>query len=196
MSNEIYKLREDPENWLNLLTLTDAKFIFKQAEKRFNNSLERATKIFDRFYGLLTIISGVFIALVTYLITNSRFLNLKDAVFVTALIATGYFFGLGIKVYQSIRPVAYELPGTAPGTFFNKVFFKINNNSDERSLPNETARVLKFYKVELINYQERIIYNEALNEKRWIEFNLCLLYLFFSPLFLGILFLILDKVIY
>ena len=196
MSNEIYKLREDPENWLNLLTLTDAKFIFKQAEKRFNNSLDRATKIFDRFYGLLTIISGVFIALVTYLITNSRSSNLRDTAFVTALIATAYFFVLGIKVYQSIRPVAYELPGTAPGTFFNKVFFKNNQNLDERILQTEGVRILKFYKVELINYQERIIYNEALNEKRWVEFNLCLLYLFFSPLFLGIIFLILDKIIY
>jgi hypothetical protein len=172
---------KEKQDWLNKLTLEDAKFIFEQAEKSFNYTIETAKGIYERSNGLLTLVSGVLIGLVAYAIGKWKDTPHLDSLLFTAIVGIFYFLIIGLMfVLQGLTPSEYLLPGTNPKIYFDKVFFHKGIADDDR--------ILSFYKVEIINYQERIEQNTKKNDYRWNIYVLCLRAIFFSPIVMSIAF--------
>jgi len=172
---------QEKQEWLNKLTLEDAKFIFEQAEKSFNYTIETAKGIYERSNGLLTLVSGVLIGLVAYAIGRWKDTPHLDSLLFTAIVGIFYFLIIGLMfVLQSLTPSEYLLPGTSPKIYFDKVFF-------HKGIADKD-RILSFYKVEIINFQERIEQNTKKNDYRWNVYVLCLRAIFFSPIVMGIAF--------
>ncbi|MGF7072303.1 hypothetical protein [Mucilaginibacter sp. 3215] len=172
---------QEKKEWLNKLTLEDAKFIFEQAEKSYNYTIETAKGIYERSNGLLTLVSGVLIGLVAYAIGKWKDTPHLDSLLFTAIVGIFYFLIVGLMfVLQGLTPSEYLLPGTNPKVYFDKAFFHKDIADDER--------ILRFYKVEIINYQERIEQNTKKNNYRWNIYVLCLRAIFFSPIVMGIAF--------
>ena len=78
---------QEKKEWLNKLTLEDAKFIFEQAEKSYNYTIETAKGIYERSNGLLTLVSGVLIGLVAYAIGKWKDIPHLDSLLFTAIVA-------------------------------------------------------------------------------------------------------------
>ncbi|WP_121809869.1 hypothetical protein [Mucilaginibacter kameinonensis] len=172
---------KEKKDWLNKLTLEDAKFIFDQAEKSYNYTMETAKGIYERSNGLLTLVSGVLIGLVAYAIGKWKDTPHLDTLLFTAIVGIFYFLILGlIFILESVTPSEYLLPGTNPEAYFNIGFFNDRLKDDDR--------LLAFYKVEIINFKERIEENTKKNDRRWKMYVLCLRAIFFSPIVMGIAF--------
>jgi hypothetical protein len=168
------------------LKLEDAKFIFEQAEKSFGDTSETSKKILDRSSSLLTLISSILIGLVAYSISKWEKTQCFDAILITAILAIVYFFLLGlIYIFPNIRPTEYILPGAQPKKYFVDALFNATP-------PTDGGRLLLLYMIGIKNLQQGITENKATNDKRWLLYKKSLNLIFYSPVIIILLYLIID----
>lgn len=166
------------------LQLEDAKFIFEQAEKSFDDSIETSKKILERSFSLLTLLSGVLIGLVAYSIDKWDKTHLIDDMMVTTIFAILYYLTIGLwLIFPNIRPTQYVLPGTQPKRYFNDQLFNAN--------PPQ-GRLALLYMIEIKNLQEGITENEKVNVRRWSLYKKALSLVFYSPVVFAITYLLIS----
>jgi len=176
-----------PPDYKAKLTLEDSKFIFEQASKAFDDTIETSKKILDRSTTLLTLISGVLIALVTYCVKKWDTAATFDSLLIAAILAVIYFFWVGVFfVFPNIKPNDYTLPGTQPKKYFVDKLFNVN--------PPSKGRILFLYIIEIKNLQQGITYNRTVNEKRWRYYKTSLNLVFISPIVITTIYLLTNLI--
>jgi hypothetical protein len=170
-----------PEDWKidlefkNKLKLDEAKFIFEEAEKAFNDSIETSAKILDRNSSLLQLVAGILVGLVAYSIGKLEKSSYLDSLLITAISGIIYFFCLGLFfIFPNIKPTEYILPGTQPKKLFVEAIF---------NTPDDT-RPLLLYMIKITNLQQAISFNREINDQRWKFYKRSLNFLFYSPIIL------------
>lgn len=165
--------------------MEDCRFIYEQADKAFADTIDTTQKILDRSTALLTIVSGLVAGLVAYSIDKWEKDHYRDAILTTAIIATIYYFLIGLFfIFPIIKPRKYILPGTQPRKLFVKSMF--GGNAPAK------GRILWLYLVEIKNLQKGIDINRNANDKRWELYKKTLSLLFYSPVFLCVIYFALD----
>jgi pilus assembly protein TadC len=168
------------------LTLEDSKFIFEQAEKSFNDTIETSKKILERSSTLLTLVSGLLVTLVAYSIKKWE-ANQFDNLLFTAIFTIVYFFILGVFfIFPNIKPKEYTLPGTQPKKYFVDELFNVT--------PPTAGRILLLYIIEIKNLQQGIEENRLINEKRWTYYKKSLNLIFLSPAIVIIIYIIINYI--
>ena len=164
--------------YLELIEEAEAKFIFDHAEKMLKDTLDTNTLIVTRLTTLTTVTTTLLITLFGFSI--GRFdTNKTDALFITAVTGIIYLFAIAIMLFLNIRPSAYYSTGAEPKDFFNRVL--INKK-------NADYRMISFYVNEIHEYQKRILYNKAINNKRWHLYKVSLILLVLTPIFLSLVY--------
>jgi len=166
----------------------EAKFIFEQAEKSFIDTIETSKKIFERSSALITLLSGIIIGLIAYSIGKlEKNNNIIDSTLVASIAGALYYFSVGlIFVFPNIKPTEYILPGTKPEKYFNDTLFNAN--------PPQ-GRLTLLYLVEIKNIQDGIDENSEINDKRWKRYRTSLSWIFYSPIVIGIIYILADLVL-
>jgi len=168
------------------ITIDEAKFIFSQAEKSFNDTIETSKKIFDRSSSVLTLVSGIIVGLVAYGIGRYEKNEHFDELLLTSIIATIYYLAIGyLFVFPNIKPKEYNLPGTQPKRYFNDEFFNANPPQGREVLP---------YLIEIKNLQDGIDENVDVNKKRWASYKKSLNWIFYSPIVIAVVYLIVKLI--
>ncbi|ASU33602.1 hypothetical protein [Mucilaginibacter xinganensis] len=176
-----------PENWKidvgfkNKLQPEEAKFIFEEAEKAFNDAIETSAKILDRNSSLLQLVAGILVGLVAYAIGKWEKSGYLDSLLITAVSGIVYFFCLGLFfIFPNIKPTEYILPGTQPKKLFIEPIFDTP----------DASRCLLLYMIKITNLQEAITFNREINNRRWKFYRRSLNFLFYSPIILIIIYLL------
>ncbi len=171
------------DEYLEKLSIEEAKFIFDHAEKQLEDSLETNQLIITRTSTLITVTLALLLGLIGYAINRYQTMDRFDNLVTTALFGTLYLFVLSVWLTDNIRPKQYSVPGSEPKLFFVENFFKE---------PNADNRLIYYYVNEIESYQERIETNKSTNATRWKMFNNSLWMLICTPLFLGLTYLMLN----
>ncbi len=166
----------------NKLTISEAKFIFEQAEKMLNDSVASSETIVGRMNTLITLITGSLLALMGYIISKWSKPFVFDHGMLTAIVGICYLFLLAVFSFVNNQPKDYLLPGSLPKDLFNPSFF-------DPSIPND-GRILRYYVNEIENYQPKIEANSAINERRWKMYSRITFFLLMLPVILWLCFLI------
>lgn len=169
--------------YLEKLTIEEAKFIFEHAEKQLQDSLDTNQLIITRTSTLITVTLALLLGLIGYAINKYQTIGHFDNLITSALFGSLYLFILSIWLTNNIRPKQYSITGSEPKLFFVENFFKE---------PNPENRLLYYYVNEIESYQIRIETNKITNATRWTTFNNCLWMLICTPIVLGFVFLILN----
>jgi len=165
----------------------EAKFIFEQAEKSFNDTIESSKKILERCSTLLTLLSGIIIGLITYSIGRYEKNNCLDSILITSILSAVYYFSVGLfLIFPNIQPTEYTLPGTQPKRYFNDALFNAN--------PPQ-GRLTLLYLIEIKNIQDGIDENTFVNERRWKIYKKSLYFLFYSPIAIVVAYLLINLVL-
>jgi hypothetical protein len=177
IDNEVWKILPEYEA---KLTLEDSKFIFERAEKSFNDTIDTSKRILERSSSLLTLVSGLMVAMVAYSVKKWVDCPAFDSILITTMLAIVYLFVLGIfYIFPNIKPKLYTLPGTEPKKYFVEALFN--------ATPPPQGRVLFLYINEIRNLQKGITNNSLLNKKKWRRYKTALNLVFASPLiFIGL----------
>jgi hypothetical protein len=159
------------------LKLEEAKFIFAEAEKAFNDSIDTSIRILNRNSSLFQLVAGILIGLVAYAIgkweKNADF----DSLLITAISGIAYYLLLGLVfIFPNIKPTEYVLPGTQPKRLFVDAIFNTPDDKDKREV--------LLYIIKITNLQAGIDSNRAINDKRWEYYKRSLNFLFYSPIVL------------
>ena len=155
------------------LKLEEAKLIFDEAEKAYNDSIETSVRILDRNTSMLQLVAGIIVGLVAYSIGKWEKNNVFDSLLITSISAVVYFLALALFfIFPNIRPTIYVLPGTQPKKLFVDAVF---------DTPEENRLVL-LYMIKITNLQEAIEVNRAINNNRWDFYKKSLSFLFYSPI--------------
>jgi hypothetical protein len=155
------------------LTKDDAVFIFNQAEKLLNDSVETGTIIVDRTNTLLTIIAGVVIGLTGYTIDQVDKKGQFTDLIITTTIGLTYFLLLAFFIIKNLQPHPYKVSGSLPKNLFSDPFF--------RNVITDDKRIIHFYVSEIENYQFRIEENNKKNSYRWKLYRKTLWAIILSP---------------
>ncbi len=168
------------------LTEEDAKLIFEEAEKAFNDSIETSIRILDRNTSLLQLVSGILVGLVAFSISRWEKNFYFDSLLITTIAGIVYFFLLGLLfIFPNIKPKIYVLPGTQPKKLFVDPVFDTSKEN----------RVLHLYMIKITSLQEGIDDNRALNNTRWDYYKKSLNFLFYSPIFLICVYLLMNIIV-
>lgn len=179
-----YKI--DPEH-KKKITVEEAKFIFEQGEKSFNDTIETSKKIFERSSSALTLLSGIIIGLVAYAIGRYEKNGHFDELLLTTVVAILYYLTVGyLFVFPNIKPTEYNLPGTQPKRYFHDQYFNANPPQGRAVLP---------YLIEIKNLQDGIEENVEVNKKRWERYKKSLNWIFYSPIVIGAIYLMAKLII-
>ncbi len=183
MDNDRWKINIANEN---NVTLEDVKFIFEQAEKRLDDTVKTGASISSKNTGILTVMTGVIIALSSYVIDKwVSFSSVDNKIFVS-FVAVAYISALIAYMIKNILPSHYHVVGSLPQELFVQQFF-------EDSLERQ-KQIIYLYMSETENYQFRITHNESKNKNRWICYMTSMIALVIMPFFLAIVYFILQAV--
>jgi hypothetical protein len=161
------------------ITLEDVKFIFDQAAKKLDYTIQVAGSVNNKATTLATLLSGVLIALIGYIISQPSIIgNSKTAI---AIIAMVYVYAVGAFLLRNLVPRYYYPTGLEPHHLLKNEFFTDDFETGRRTI--------NLYLAVIERYQEFIVENEAQNNKRWRNYNISLRALIFMPLVLGTIYL-------
>jgi hypothetical protein len=169
---------------LKKLTVEDAKFFFDQAEKQLKETSESSSLIVGRVSTLLTLIAGLFIALVGFTINKYAASHKLNELLITAIIGIPYLFYILYQLVINLRGWNYRVIGSEPKSLFSDVFFDDSIESKNR--------IINLYASEMREYQIRIEENKVINEKRWKLYDDTLLGIILFPLVMVIVFILLS----
>jgi hypothetical protein len=158
------------------LTIEDVRFIFAQAEKMLKDSVDTSEVIVNRTNTLITIISGLLIALMGYIITRLNNSSSLDSILFTTIIAIIYLYITVWCCFENTKPKSYLICGSLPKDLFNNSFFDPQIDSDKR--------IIHFYVSEIENYQYKIETNNSINRIRWGRYQMLLKAILFLPIVL------------
>jgi hypothetical protein len=166
------------------VTLEDVKLIFSQSEKRLDDTVKTGENIASKTMSMITLLAGVMIALIGYIISNWKGMTLathQDAVAITGSL---YCILLSIFMIRNVLPNKYYVLGSEPKTMMNAAFF-------DPKLPAGKTTIF-IYMNEIENYNLRIEKNLAINKRRWRQYRLAVNAMVALPVVLGILYVLLD----
>lgn len=108
----------DEKKWLPVIdkeeniNIDDVKFIFDQAAKKLDYTMQVAGSINNKATTLVTLLSGMLVALIGYLISQTSIIgNSKSAI---AIIAMVYVYAVGAFLLRNLVPRYYYSPGFEP----------------------------------------------------------------------------------
>lgn len=181
----------EPKDWkieiknIDDVQLDDAKFIFEQAEKKFEDTHSTAELIVGRTFTLLGILMTIVIALSGYLygqISQSGFWSNK---ILTLLVAVIYLYGIIWYLKPNVFPKSYFSKGAAPKKLFVQDFFAEKHVEKQKT-------TIYLYINEIERLQGRIEKNEELNDKRWEIYKNAINALIISPVLFICLYLLMS----
>ena len=141
-----------------LLTNEEAKFIFDQAEKHLKDQIETGAQINTKATTLLTVISGLMIALIGFAITRWTANSKADLLVWSTLLGSLYLYFIVWTLLKALQPKLYVPVGLHPKDMFT------DDAINER---NKDYRLKAFYINEIKECQMRIDRNKDTNEDRW-----------------------------
>lgn len=163
-------------HYQQLSNIDQLKFIFEQAEKQLKDSVEDSNSIVARATTLLTLMSGILLLILGFLITKLKpanfqifhTLKIPDIIRehplpVTAFIVAIYLFWVIYGVSRNLISTSYYTIGSEPKDLFVRGYY--NNQA------TDAERLLMYYAGEIKDYQKRIDNNKVLNELRWKKLN-------------------------
>ena len=168
------------EEQLKLLTEDQAKFILEHAEKQLKDTIDTNVAIVSRTTTVLTLMIGLMIALVGYVI-NRWEANKTDELLQTGLVGSLYVLIIIFKLGEIFHPVTYLTVGAEPKDFFNDRLFTPTNS---------LVRLRQIYVNEILEYQKRITANKATIDNRWRVFKSCISWMQLIPIVLLVMYLI------
>lgn len=163
------------------LTINDAKFLFEQAEKFLRDSVENSNLIVSRTSSLITLLAGILVALIGYVISKING-NKIEPLLITAILGIVYVYILIYDAFENTKPKVYLIPGALPKDLFADAFF-MEGISEEK-------RIIHFYVSEIENYQFKIEKNTELNKTRWNRYARLLKAVVALPLILAMVYFI------
>ena len=163
------------------LTINDAKFLFEQGEKFLRDSVENNNLIVSRTSSLITLLTGILVALIGYVISKINGNRIEPLVN-TAIVGILYVYILIYDAFENTGPKNYLIPGALPKDLFADAFF-IDGISEDK-------RIIHFYVSEIENYQFKIEKNNQLNKARWNRYDRLLKAVGALPLVLTLVYLI------
>lgn len=166
------------------LTLSDARFIFEQAEKYLKETSAVGDVILARTITLITVVIGIIAAFLTY-ISNDWICNKSlDAISISGLISIIYLLILCWMLRKNIKAHKYSIAGRPPDELVKGIFFVDKIPKDDRT---------RFYYIsEIEAYQAKITWNNDINGKRWYEFHKCLTGVILIPIVLLSIFILIT----
>ena len=174
----------DPTIDVNRVSLEDVKLIFSQAEKKLDYSAKTVESFASKTMAMITLMAGILIALMGYLISNWKDIHSMTSKEYVAGVGCLYILGLFIYVTSNVLPARYFSLGSEPQSLFLPTFF-------EAGVPKKKITVFLFMS-EIENYNRRILTNLDVVKrcrKRYRDAVLCFLGF---PFFLGLLFALLE----
>lgn len=166
----------------------NAKFVLEQAEKQVKETSDVGNNVVARATTLLTLVSGLLIALFGYGFTQWMYLSAHNSngvqtVLSTCIYSNIYLFIIALLLTYNLLGKDYAIVGSEPKALFKDTFF--NKSKDDDVL-------IHFYVSELVQYQTRIENNKTMNKKRWKLYHITLLMTTFIPLVIFIIFAIIN----
>lgn len=170
-------------HWPNIAILkkfqsNEAKFIFEQAEKQVRETSDAGNLVVSRSTFLITIIAGLTIGLVSYTINRVIEKNGFDYLSTTSVYTIFYLLANIVLLAFNLTGKKYHIIGSEPKSLAVEDFTKTPDDE----------RLTHLYVSELVNYQKRIVDNKNTNERRWKLFNISLILVVSTPLFLIIVY--------
>lgn len=162
-----------PDDYIEMLTEAEAKFIFDHAEKQLKDTLDTNAAITSKTTTLVTLIVGLLAALFSFEINRWDKNHSFDPLLDSAIFGCCYLFFVAIILSFIIHPKQYYILGSEPTDFFQGEFFtqEIGKNR------------LKFiYINEIENYYQRITANKRVNKRRALFYKISLYMTVCSPL--------------
>jgi 4-amino-4-deoxy-L-arabinose transferase-like glycosyltransferase len=150
-----------PENE-DKITKDEAKFILDQAEKSLKEIGDLSKEIVGRSTTLISIVSGVLIAIVAFIANKWETKGQFDSTLVTAILLAFYLFFICFRLTRNFKAQDYYPLGTEPAKLMVNDFF---------TAPTEEKREIWFYIAEIKRCQIKIEINRERNNERWKNFN-------------------------
>jgi hypothetical protein len=169
---------------IDRVSMEELKLIFNQAEKRLDNTVKEAESIASRTMSIVTLISGVVIALCGYTISiwkGISALAIKDWI---AIFGCLYLLGLLIYIISNIITHRYFMGGSDPERLVNSTY-------EDDEIPR-SKMLLLLYINEIEHYNSRITNNSALNHQGWRRYRISVRLLLVFPFVLALLYEVLE----
>jgi hypothetical protein len=174
----------DPAIDVNRVSVEDVKLIFAQAEKKLDDSAKTVESLASKTMSMITLMAGILIALMGYLISNWKDMSSMTNKEYVASIGCVYILVLFIYVINNVLPAKYFALGSEPQSLMLPSFFTA-------AVPQEKTTVF-LYMSEIENYNKRIIRNLKVVERCLRRYRDAVLCILAFPFFLGMLFGLLE----
>jgi hypothetical protein len=161
--------------YLNIIKDTEAKFLLEHAEKTLKDTLDTNSLIVGRVTTLITVTSGIMIALFGFAINKYDNNKAFDNLLITTVVGLVYMMIISFVLFRIVMPRVYKSPGSLPRDLLNDNLFN-EQNADKR--------MTWIYVNEIHEIQGRIEHNKEVNEKRWAKFKTALVMILLAPLIL------------
>ena len=173
------------ENNFEKLLEPEAKFVFEQAEKHLKETAEVGNLVVTRATTLITLVSGLLIALIGYSFNRWQTIHYFDDLLKICAITIGYLFVIIFMLASNILGKDYSVVGSEPKALLIDMFFS--------GAVSDAKRLIHFYVSETVQYQGRIEKNKQTNKNRWILYNISLIMVITIPIVAGIIFIIVNQ---
>jgi hypothetical protein len=186
-SKEVLSEWRVSETFIGKITLEDAKFIYDHAEKQLKEVNATSNIIVTRSSSLASVAAAALIALISYSINRWDTKSCWDGILITSLFASVCLFYQCIILTLNLRGVDYKEIGAEPASLLLESFYA-SSTDDER--------IIFFYINEIESYQTKMTLNKLINEKRWKRFHRSLWTLVFTPVFIALVYILIDRFLY
>jgi len=170
----------DPFIDVDRISLDDVKFVFAQAEKRLDDTVKRGELIANRTITLMTLMTGVLIALSGFFVSNWNGWPVLNAKTLVSFVGAIYMLSIVTYMLKNILSNEYYVLGSKPRELMSPNFYSPFLSSDRI--------VIFMYMSEIESYDFRIDHNSKINDASWKRFRHSLIALWLMPMILGILY--------
>jgi hypothetical protein len=174
----------DPSIDVTRVSLEDVKLIFSQAEKRLADTVRLGQSIESKTMTMFSLMAGILIGLCSYIISNWNDDEPISNKAWVAICGIMYILGLSIYMLPSLHTDRYFMLGSKPSQLMSPSYFATDIHVDRITL--------FLYMSEIENYNLRIEGNLKENERNLRLFRLSMTLLLILPVFLGIVFAIMQ----
>jgi len=183
---KIKKIESEWPNEENFDKLDEGQafFLFEQAEKQLKETSDIGNIVVTRATTLITLVSGLLIALIGYSFSRWQTIFHLDTLTETCLFVSAYLCIIIVLLALNIIGKNYFIIGSEPKSLFVDAFFN--------SPLSDSKRLIHFYVSEIVNYQRRIEKNKKKNKIRWKLFNISLFMVLAIPLIISITYAIVN----
>jgi hypothetical protein len=165
--------RLTPETIAKLST-DEVQLYLELAEKQLQDSVDTGQIITERSTNLLNLTSALLITLIAYSIGRWETNKTWDLLLCMSVWGSGVLAITSAVLVCAILPNDYCIPGWTPAKIFNSKSFTEGNDATSRQKTLCTNL--------LMNYENDIQDNRALNKKRWALFNTAMILIVVAPI--------------